>query len=86
MKKYTFLTAVIYKIVCRMDVKNIDEEIQSKLLGALLESNGDEFLNYIMSDYEAWIAYFTPETKRQSSEWNHLNSPTKPHKIGAKKY
>lgn len=45
------------------------------------DRGGDEFLNHIVTGDETWVAYYTPETKRQSSEWHHSNSPTRPRKF-----
>ena len=36
---------------------------------------GDDFLSRIVTGDETWVAYDTPETKRQSMEWKHTLSP-----------
>jgi histone-lysine N-methyltransferase SETMAR len=39
--------------------------------------NGDDFLLKILTGDETWLHHFEPETKRQSMEWHHANSPKK---------
>ena len=39
------------------------------------EHEGDAFLHRIMTVDETWIRSYTPELKRQSSEWRHTESP-----------
>lgn len=41
------------------------------------ENGGDEFLGRIVTGDETWLHHFSPETKRQSMEWHHANSPKK---------
>ncbi|GFT76226.1 transposase [Trichonephila clavipes] len=36
---------------------------------------GDEFLDHIVTDEETWVYHHTPESKQQSMQWRHLNSP-----------
>ncbi|GFT13461.1 histone-lysine N-methyltransferase SETMAR [Trichonephila clavipes] len=36
---------------------------------------GDQFLERIVTGDETWISHITPESKRQSMEWRHTNSP-----------
>jgi len=38
---------------------------------------GDDFLLSIVTGDKSWFHHFNPETKRQSMEWHHLDSPTK---------
>ncbi|XP_046407890.1 histone-lysine N-methyltransferase SETMAR-like [Ischnura elegans] len=42
---------------------------------------GGNFLKSIVTGDETWIQYDTPETKRQSQQWMHSNSPNKPKKF-----
>jgi hypothetical protein len=37
----------------------------------------DEFLSRIVTGDETWLHHFEPETKIQSMEWHHANSPKK---------
>ncbi|XP_049807215.1 uncharacterized protein LOC126249596 [Schistocerca nitens] len=41
------------------------------------EARGDSFLNSIVTRDETWHHHFKPESKRQSFEWQHVNSPSK---------
>jgi hypothetical protein len=43
--------------------------------------DGDKFLDYIVTGDETWVSHFTPESKRQSLEWHHPRSPSKPRKF-----
>lgn len=38
-------------------------------------ADGDEFLDHIVTCDETWISHITPESKRDSMQWKHLNSP-----------
>ncbi|GFT46573.1 histone-lysine N-methyltransferase SETMAR [Trichonephila clavipes] len=38
---------------------------------------GDQFLERIVTGDETWISHITPESKRQSMEWRHTNSPVR---------
>jgi transposase len=38
------------------------------------ESDGEQFLNSIITGDESWAHHYEPETKRQSMEWRHLGS------------
>jgi hypothetical protein len=40
--------------------------------------DGDKFLDHIVTGDETWVSHFTPESKRQSLEWHHPRSPSKP--------
>jgi hypothetical protein len=56
-------------------------------MGAALEfleryhREGDEFLDHIVTGDEIWVSHFTSESKRQSLEWHHPRSPSKPRKF-----
>ncbi|UYV67791.1 hypothetical protein LAZ67_5002075 [Cordylochernes scorpioides] len=39
------------------------------------ETNGEEFLDSIVTGDETWVHYTTPETKEQSKQWKHTSSP-----------
>ncbi|GFW56834.1 histone-lysine N-methyltransferase SETMAR [Trichonephila clavipes] len=38
---------------------------------------GDQFLERIVTGDETWVSHITPESKRQSMEWCHTNSPVR---------
>jgi hypothetical protein len=38
---------------------------------------GDDFLDSIVTGDETWVHHYKPESKQQSMEWRHKNSPTK---------
>ncbi|GFX92222.1 histone-lysine N-methyltransferase SETMAR [Trichonephila clavipes] len=38
---------------------------------------GDQFLERIVTGDETWVSHITPESKRQSMEWCHRNSPVR---------
>lgn len=40
-------------------------------------NEGDAFLDRIITGDETWIHHYEPESKRQSMEWKHPQSPTK---------
>jgi histone-lysine N-methyltransferase SETMAR len=46
-------------------------------LVARYKPGGDDFLSTIVTGDEIWIHHFETETKRQSMEWHHTNSPRK---------
>jgi hypothetical protein len=41
------------------------------------EAKGDSFLNYIITGYETCCHHYEPESKRQSMEWQRVNSPSR---------
>lgn len=79
------------KFCARWVPKILTEEHKTKRLVHSLSfferynKEGEEFLSDIVIDHEAWVAYYTLETKCQSSEWHHSNSPTNP-KIQARNF
>lgn len=44
------------------------------------DTEGETFLNRIVTGDETWIAYVNAETKQQSMQWGHTASPSKPKK------
>lgn len=58
------------------DHKNTRQTVCRELL-AQYEDGGDDFLQRIVTGDETWLHHFEPETKRQSMEWHHTNSPRK---------
>lgn len=76
-----------YKKMCaRWVPKVLTDAHKTKRMGAALEfltlydQDGEHFLNRIVTGDETWVSYKTPESKRQSMEWHHSNSPSKPTK------
>ena len=41
------------------------------------ETEGDSFLDHIITGDEMWCHHYEPVSKRQSMEWRHVNSPSK---------
>ena len=41
------------------------------------EAEDDSFLDHIITGDERWCHHYEPESKRQSMEWRHGNSPSK---------
>ncbi|UYV72546.1 hypothetical protein LAZ67_9003640 [Cordylochernes scorpioides] len=39
------------------------------------KTNGEEFLDLIVTGDETWVHYTTPETKDRSKQWKHTSSP-----------
>ena len=58
------------------DHKGHRKAITSELLQKY-RHEGDDFLLRIVTGDESWFQHFEPETKRQSTEWRHLHSPSK---------
>jgi hypothetical protein len=63
------------------------DDHRKKRMGAALtileryHRDGDKFLDHIVTGDETWVSHFTPESKRQSLEWHHPRSPSKPRKF-----
>jgi hypothetical protein len=63
------------------------DKCRKKHMGAALtfleryHRDGDKFLDHIVTGDEAWVSHFTRESKRQSLEWHHPRSPSKPRKF-----
>jgi histone-lysine N-methyltransferase SETMAR len=47
----------------------------------LYHRDGDKYLDHIVTGDETWVSHFTPESQRQSLEWHHPRSPSKPRKF-----
>lgn len=48
-----------------------------KVLKYRYQAQGDEFLTRIVTCDETWVHHFDPESKRQSLEWKHPESPVR---------
>lgn len=40
------------------------------------ESEGETFLDSIVTGDETWVCHYTPESKKQSQQWRHTHSPS----------
>ncbi|UYV78958.1 hypothetical protein LAZ67_17000494 [Cordylochernes scorpioides] len=77
----------VIKYLCKkgMSPKEIYEDMVDRLRKeapsystdnlALFEANQEEFVNRIITMDETCAHYFTPESKQQSMQWRHSNSP-----------
>ena len=69
------------KLCARWVPKMLSSENKSQRLStsstilSRYEEEGEEFLAKIVTGDETWVHYDTPETKRQSMQWKHQNSP-----------
>ena len=58
-----------------------DHTVQQKAITSEMlrryRDEGDVYLVSIVTGDKTWFHHFDPETKRQSMEWHHLDSPTK---------
>lgn len=71
------------KLCARWVPKMLTDEHKKKRLGSALtfltrySDEGDEFLNRIVTGDETWVCHITPESKQQTMEWRHSQSPKK---------
>jgi hypothetical protein len=42
-----------------------------------IEAEGVSFLDHIITGDKMWCHHYEPESKQQSMEWRHVNSPSK---------
>ncbi|UYV69280.1 hypothetical protein LAZ67_6003100 [Cordylochernes scorpioides] len=56
------------------DYKRQRVEVAQKFLDCR-ETDGEEFLDSIVTGDETWVHYTTPETKEQYKQWKHTSSP-----------
>lgn len=57
------------------DQKHRRRRICHQLLSEFLD-NPEEFLDHVVTQDETWVHHFDPESKRQSMQWKHTDSPT----------
>jgi hypothetical protein len=75
------------KNLCHVGATDAGRRPQKKRMGAALtfseryHRNRDTFLDDTVTGDETWVSHFTPESKRQSLEWHHTRSPSKPRKF-----
>lgn len=77
-----YLTFSLKKTVCLLDTENVmDDHQKSELKTAYIfqqfKEQGENFLDSIVIEDETWALHNTPESKTQSTELRHSNSPSK---------
>ncbi|GFV18768.1 histone-lysine N-methyltransferase SETMAR [Trichonephila clavipes] len=70
------------KLCARWVLRLLTEEHKLKRMACALDfldryHKGDPFLERIVTGDETWVSHITPESKRQSMEWRHTNSPVR---------
>ncbi|GBM52926.1 Histone-lysine N-methyltransferase SETMAR [Araneus ventricosus] len=71
------------KFCARWVPKMLTEIHKTSRMGAALEflsryhTNGEDFLNRIVTGDETWVAHVIAEKKQQSMAWGHTGSPTR---------
>lgn len=71
------------KLCSRWVPKMLTDVHKTKRLGSALtfltrySDEGEAFLNQIVTGDETWVRHVTPESKQQSMEWRHTDSPKK---------
>lgn len=75
-----------HKFCARWIPKILTEDHKKQRLAAALtfledyDKNGNKVIDRIVTGDETWVKHVNSETKRQSMEWGHTNSPKKPRK------
>ena len=79
----TIICELGYSKVCaRWVPRQLTDELKLKRLNVcanLLQryaSEGNAFMNRIVTGDESWAHHYEPETKRQSMQWHHIGSPS----------
>jgi histone-lysine N-methyltransferase SETMAR len=79
----TIVAELGYSKVCaRWVPRQLTEELKVKRINICTDllqryaSEGDAFMNSIVTGDESWAHHYEPETKRQSLQWHHLGSPS----------
>ncbi|GFV80337.1 HTH_48 domain-containing protein [Trichonephila clavipes] len=71
------------KLCARWVPRLLTEEHKLKRMACALDfldryhKEGDQFLERIVTGDETWVSHITPESKRQSMQWRHTNSPVR---------
>jgi len=69
------------KLCARWVPKILTDCHKTKRMGSALKfltryaQEGDEFPDSIVTEDETWVFHHTPESKKQSLQWHHTNSP-----------
>ena len=70
------------KVCARWVPRQLTDELKQSRLNISMQmlqryqSEGEEFMNRIITGDESWAHHYEPETKRQSMQWHHLGSPS----------
>lgn len=70
------------KLCARWVPKMLTEEHKNNRVSAAreflerYETEGETFLNSVVTGDETWVYHHTPESKRQSMQWRHTHSPS----------
>lgn len=70
------------KLCARWVPKMLTPEHREKRVSAAREflerfqTEGESFLDSIVTGDETWVCHYTPESKRQSLQWRHTHSPS----------
>ncbi|KAJ4446487.1 hypothetical protein ANN_13183 [Periplaneta americana] len=73
-----------HKICARWVPRQLSDQHKTQRMASALtylmryHTDGDSFLDQIVTADETWESHNTPETKRQSRQWHHPSSPKKP--------
>ncbi|KAJ4433931.1 hypothetical protein ANN_16250 [Periplaneta americana] len=76
-----------HKICARWVPRQLNDQHKTRRMASALtflmryHTDGDAFLDQIVTGDETWVSHNTPETKRQSRQWHHPSSPKKPRKF-----
>ncbi|KAJ4448812.1 hypothetical protein ANN_00203 [Periplaneta americana] len=76
-----------HKICARWVPRQLSDQHKTQRMASALtflmryHTDGDAFLDQIVTGDETWVSHNTPETKRQSRQWHHPSSPKKPRKF-----
>ncbi|KAJ4435469.1 hypothetical protein ANN_18085, partial [Periplaneta americana] len=76
-----------HKICARWVPRQLSDQHKTQRIASALtflmryHTDGDAFLDQIVTGDEIWVSHNTPETKRQSRQWHHPSSPKKPRKF-----
>ncbi|KAJ4447106.1 hypothetical protein ANN_09106 [Periplaneta americana] len=77
----------LHKICARWVPRQLSDQHKTQRMASALtflmryHTDGDAFLDQIVTADETWMSHNTPETKRQSRQWHHPSSPKKPRKF-----
>ncbi|KAJ4428773.1 hypothetical protein ANN_25766 [Periplaneta americana] len=76
-----------HKICARWVPRQLSDQHKTQRMASALtflmryHTDGDAFLDQIVTGDETWVSHNTPETKCQSRQWHHPSSPKKPRKF-----
>lgn len=70
------------KVCARWVPRQLTDELKHSRLDVCRQmlqryrNEGEQFMNSIVTGDESWAHHYEPETKRQSMQWHHLDSPS----------